>query len=102
MAKAIFNVFFKLINAIISVILYPINALVTGVFPDFAEMIATFNYVLDNYIGGGVAYFFSILPPTCRGIVLLYLTLLVAYYTVSASIHAILKIYTIIKNIKFW
>lgn len=102
MGRAIFNVFFKIISSIVSLVLYPVNQLISGIFPDFSNMISTFNYVLDNYLGDGLAYFFNILPPTCRGIVLLYLGLLVSYYTVSISLHAILKVYTVIKNIKFW
>ena len=88
MAKAIFNVFFKIINGVASVLLFPVNKL--------------FNTVVNNYIGDGVAYFFTILPPNTRSVVLIYLALLVSYYTVSISLHAILKVYTIIKNIKFW
>lgn len=102
MAKAIFNVFFKIINGVVSVLLFPVNKLVATAFPDFSNMITTFNTVVNNYIGDGVAYFFTILPPNTRSVVLIYLALLVSYYTVSISLHAILKVYTIIKNIKFW
>lgn len=102
MAKAIFSVFFKIITSVVNALLYFPNQIISNVFPDFSQIISTFNYVLDNYIGNGVAYFFSILPPVCRSIVLLYLALLVAYYTTSATLHAVLKVYTIIKNVKFW
>lgn len=102
MGKAIFKVFFSIINGIVSVILSPVNTLVSGVFPDFSNMVNTFNSVVNTYIGGGVTWFFAILPPGTRSVVLIYLSFLVGYYTVSISLHAILKVYTIIKNIKFW
>lgn len=102
MAKAIFNVFFKIINALLAVILAPVNLLVKNAFPDFSNMISTFNNFLNTYIGGSLSWFFSILPPNTRSIVLIYLALLVAYYSISISLHAILKVYTVIKNIKFW
>lgn len=102
MAKAIFNVFFKLISTIVSIILSPINSLVSNLFPDFGQLVSTFNTVLNDVIGGGLSYFFSIFPPLTRGFIILYLSLLVIYYTTSATLHAILKVYTIIKNIKFW
>lgn len=102
MAKAIFKVFFKVIKAVVGVVLAPVNALVSGIFPDFSNMLANFNTAVDTFLGNGLTYFFHIFPPQCRGIVVLYLGLLISYYTVSITLHGILKVYTIIKNIKFW
>lgn len=102
MFKALFNVLFKVITGLVNVILAPINLLVANLLPDFSEMIASWYYVLDNIIGTGFTYFFSILPTHCRTYVVLYLTFLISFYTISISAHAILKVYTIIKNMKVW
>lgn len=102
MAKAIFKVFFGIIETLVNVVLTPINLLIDGLFPSFAGLINNFNYVLNNYLGTGIRYFFSILPSGVRTMVLLYLSILVSYYTITISVHAILKLYTVIKNIKFW
>lgn len=102
MAKALFSVFFKVIKGIATVILTPINALVSNLFPDFSNLIATFNTAVGTFLTGSLNYFFHILPPNCRTFVLLWLTLLIAFYTFSITAHAILKVYTIIKNIKIW
>lgn len=102
MFKALFNVLFSVITAIVNVILTPINLLVANLFPDLNSMLNSFNYVLDNYLGSGISYFFSFLPPGCRSVIIIYLTFLVSYYTISISAHAIMKVYTIIKNIKIW
>lgn len=102
MARAIFKVFFGIIETLVNVVLAPINLLIAGLFPSFSGLINNFNYVLNNYIGNGIRYFFSILPPTTRSMVLLYLSIMVSYYTITISVHAILKLYTVIKNIKFW
>ena len=102
MAKAIFNVLFKVIKTIANLLLTPINLIVSNLFPDFANLVNTFNTALNTFVTGTLNYFFHILPPNCRAFILLYFTVMVSYYTISISIHAILKVYTIIKNIKIW
>ena len=102
MAKAIFKVFFKIIVTLTNVILTPINLLVANLFPDLGLILTRFNYVLNNYLGGGLAWFWSIIPPYCKSLIVLYLTILISYYTIMISVHAILKVYTIIKRIKIW
>lgn len=102
MFKALFNVLFSVITGLVNIVLAPINLLAATLLPDFTEMIATWYHVLNNIIGNGFTYFFSILPPHCRGVIVLYLTFLISFYTVSISAHAILKVYTIIKNMKIW
>lgn len=102
MAKAIFNVLFKVIKSVMNILLLPINALVANLFPDFSNLISTFNQGVQTYIGGGLGYFSSILPPNTKNLVLLYLTFLVSYYTIVYSAHAIIKIFHIIQRVKFW
>lgn len=102
MAKAIFNVLYKVIQSILNIILMPVNLLVVNLFPDFSSMITNFNNGVSRYIGGGISYFSSLLPPITKYVIVLYLTFLVSYYTISYSAHAIIKIFTIIKRIKFW
>lgn len=102
MARAIFKVFYTIIVALTGVIVAPINALVVNLFPDISSIVGYVNYVLQNYVANGFIWFFSMIPSTARTLVILYLTILVGYYTISISVHAILKAYQIIKKIKFW
>lgn len=102
MFKILFDVLFGVISGIANVVLTPINLLVATLVPDTARLISTFNAAVNYFIGTPLNYFFSILPSNCRTFVILYLTFLVGYYTISISVHAILKVYTIIKNIKIW
>lgn len=102
MAKAIFKVFFKIIVGLTNLILTPINLLVSNLFPDLSLVIAKFNYAIDTYLGNGFTWFWSIIPTNCKTIITIYLTILISYYTLSLTVHAILKVYTIIKNIKIW
>ncbi len=102
MGKALFNVIFKVINSLVNVILRPINLLVVALFPDFSNLINTFNTILDTYIGGTLGFFSYLIPPTTKGFILMYLGVLVSYYTVTITVHAILKIIEIIKKVKIW
>lgn len=102
MAKAIFNVLFKVIKSILNIGLAPINLLVVNLFPDFSNLISNFNNFVSTYIGSGIGYFSSVLPPISKNIILLYLTFLISYYTITYSAHAIIKIFKIIQRIKFW
>lgn len=102
MAKAIFNVFFGVIKSIISIILAPINLLVANLFPSLATIINSFNSAVSLYLGGGLSYFFNIIPPTSRTLILLWVSIMMGYYTFIFSYHAILLIIHIIKRIKIW
>ena len=102
MARAIFKVFFAIIVSLTNVILTPINLFVANLFPNLAQVLAKFNYACNTYLGSGLTWFWSIIPSGCKTLIIIYLTILISYYTVSISIHIILKVYTIIKSIKIW
>lgn len=102
MAKALFNVLFSVIKTILNIGLAPINLLVVNLFPDFSNLISTFNNGVQTYIGTGLGFFANLLPPHTKSLVLLYLTFLISYYTIVYGAHAIIKIFKIIQRIKFW
>lgn len=102
MAKIIFSVFFGIISTVIRVITAPINAIVVNMFPSLGLIMSTFNSSIELFAASPIGWFAYLLPPTTRSIVLLWLTLLISYYTILFSIHVILKIFKIIKTIKFW
>lgn len=102
MAKALFSVFFKIIKSVVNIVLTPINLLVVNFFPNLATIINSFNTALTIYLGGGLTYFFNLIPPTSRTLILLYVSILLIYYTSIFSYHLILKIFQIIKKIKIW
>ena len=102
MAKAIFKVFLKFIKSIVDIFLTPINLLVVNLFPDLSSLINTFNSTVSNVIGSTLGWFAHLLPPTTKSIVLLYLAILVAYYTITITVHGIIKVIHIIKQLKIW
>lgn len=102
MAKAIFNVLFKMITVIVNVVLSPINSLVNGFVPDLSNALTSFNETLNLLGGNAFDYIIHLIPPTTLSVIKIYLTFLVSYYTISITLHGILKVWTIIKNIKIW
>lgn len=102
MINAILNGLLNFIKSIISIILTPIDLLISGLFPNFSSQISTFNVVVTQYIGGGLNYFSSIIPPGTKTLIVIYLTFLLTLFGLSISIHAILRILKIVKNIKMW
>lgn len=100
--KALLNGILNVITSLLNIFLLPINALIENIFPDMSSAISTFNNFINNYVGGTLSYFFSILPPIFRGLLVLWYTFVIAYYSVYYSYLAIIKIWSIIQKIKFW
>ena len=102
MAKTIFKVLLKFIKSVADLILSPINALVVNLLPDLSTLISTFNSGIQQYVAPNLSFFTHMLPPMTKNILLIYLTFLITYYTITITAHAILKIINIIKAIKIW
>lgn len=98
----IFVLLMKFITAIANFFLAPINAIVVNLFPDFTDMINHFESLVNTYITPGLSWFFHILPPHTQSIILFYIDLLILLYTAVLSIHVVLKVIHILKNVKVW
>lgn len=102
MFKKLFIVLFKVIAKLISIILMPIDLLISGVFPDVSARVTQFTTIVNTYIGNSLAWFFNLLPPYTRGLVAFYLGFLISYYTITYSVHLILRVIALIKKVKIW
>ncbi|MDE5553441.1 MAG: hypothetical protein K2I67_02730 [Malacoplasma sp.] len=97
-----FNIFLNLIKSIVNIFLAPINIVVSTMFPDLSFIISTFNNAVERLIGPSLGFFSHLLPPITRSLISLYLSALLSYYATSFTVHAIIKIVKLIKEIKFW
>lgn len=102
MGKILLKVLFNTIYGIVNTILFPINALVSTLFPDFSALITTLSLSIQTFINTTFTWFINILPPYTKVAIIIYITFLITYYTISITLHYILKVFQIIKNIKFW
>lgn len=100
MAKVLLTVFLGFIVTCLNFFLAPINLVIDTLFPSFATYIGTYNMVLTDYVGPMVGYVFHILPPLTRALIVFWFGFMITFYTVTYSLHAILKIKTMIHNIK--
>lgn len=102
MIKAIINGLLKLLIMVLNIVLLPINTLIENVFPSMSSAIQTFNDFINNVLGTNMVYFFQLLPPIFRGLLITWFTFVISYYTIYYTYLAILKIWAIIQKIKFW
>ena len=101
MIKAILNGLLTLLQAIIGIVLTPIDALMSNLWPDLANYILGAETLLAN-IGNGIAFVANFMPPLFKGLVILTLTTLMYYYTILWSYTVISKAWSLIQKVKFW
>lgn len=102
MVKALLNGFLKMLISVVNLFLTPINLLFENLFPSMTSAINQFNTFVNTYVGGTLSYFFSILPPIFRGLLVTWLTFVVGYYTIHFTYTTAIKVWGIIQKIKFW
>lgn len=102
MFRIFINGLFILIKRLTNLFLFPINAIVYSVFPDFTSYVNNFTSWVNSYVGNGFGFFSYLLPPNARALITFYLGLLVILYTTTFTVHLLIKTITIIKNIKIW
>lgn len=105
MAKAIFKVLLKFIGSIVGILLAPIDILLTNAFPTLSNMVTDFNnkyLILKDYCMPSIRYILSFIPPGSFSAITFYLSVLLVIYTITLGVHAIVKVITVIKNIKIW
>ena len=105
MAKAIFSVLLKFIGSLFGILLAPIDLLLTNAFPTLSNLVTDFNSkyaTLKSYCIPYIKYFINFIPPNTYNALKFYISVLIVVYTISLSVHAIVKVITIIKNVKIW
>lgn len=103
MVNAIFKGLFKFLIQITKIFLIPVDLIVSTAFPDFSEMVGTFNTAVGSqFIVKGLSYFGNLLPPNCKAVLILYLNCLIIFFTISVTVHGIIKVIEIIKSVKIW
>lgn len=102
MIKGILKGILKMILRILNIVLIPINTLIENIFPSMADAITTFTNFVNNILGNNLTYFFHLLPPIFRNLLVIWFTFVIAYYSIYYTYKGILKIWEIIQKIKFW
>lgn len=102
MIKAILNGFLNALTGVVNFLLTPVNVLFSALFPSMAQGIATFNNFVNTFFGTGLGWFFHLLPPIFRTLLITWLMFVISYYTIYYIYLGYLKIFAIIQKVKFW
>ena len=102
MFKTLIENLMNFIQIIIESAMYPIDTLISNLFPDVQTYINVYNNVINNYIAPYVSFIYSMIPPITKSLILLYCAFLITLGTAIISYHAFTYIYRLVKAIKFW
>lgn len=102
MFKALLNGILNTLASIISILLTPINNLLSTLFPNMSGLITYFNNFVNNYLSNNLSWFFSLLPPGFKYCLTTWFTFVIAYYGILFTYRSIIKIWNIIQKVKVW
>lgn len=100
--KAFFNAIYKLALDVVNILIYPITAFVSTLFPDLSTYISAIQQFLVGTIVPVMAWFTNLLPPITKAVILLWLGFLLVYYTAVWTYTLSVKIFNVIRKVKFW
>lgn len=98
----ILDLILSFIGTICSIVLFPINAIISFFFPNFSTLIESVSTGITRLATAPIGYFAYHIPPLTRSVLLVYLAIMVAYYSFIWTYRGIILIPTVIKKIKFW
>lgn len=99
--SGLFNLILTMLATILQVVLLPINALFTGIFPDL-------NTEITNVVSGfskaleGLGWAISLIPPVIKTTLLLIFTIEIALFVVLKSTKMTAKLWKLLQKIKLW
>lgn len=97
----LFEFILDLVMDTIQILCIPLNAIFSGVFPDFSSSITKIDNAL-NYAFDGLAWALNLIPPMVREVMLFIFTIELALLVIMRSTHITAKVWTILQKIKFW
>lgn len=102
MIKALINGILNIVSWVVNLVLTPVNLLIANLFPDMNTAISNFNNVLNNYVGNTLSWVANFIPPLTKNMIILGITFMISYYGVIWTYTLTIKVFNIIRKIKFW
>lgn len=96
----LFTFILTLISKIVLLLISPLTTLISSLLPDLTTFVAKITYLIDNLLYM-LGWFFHLLPSGVKSVILLYLSLLLIFFTAYASyviIEFTIYLITKIKN----
>lgn len=101
MFKVLLDILLNLVATIIQIIVWPINSLMTNIFPDLSTTITDITTTLVS-IFNGMSWAISGIPTTLKVTLLFMLGIEIAKHTIFRSTYMLTRVWTIFQKIKFW
>lgn len=95
------NGLLSLLMSIIDIVLFPINSLISLLFPNLGQYISGVANLMANLLNG-IAFVSNFMPPLFKGLVIISLTTLIYYYSIYWAYTTISKAWALIQKIKLW
>lgn len=97
----LFEFILDCVMSTLQVICIPLNAVFSGIFPDFSTAITNIDNALDSAFNG-LAWALNIIPPLIRTTMLFIFTIELSMLVIMRSTHITSKVWKILQKIKFW
>lgn len=99
--SGLFNLILNMVATVLQVILLPVNALFTSLFPDFSSQIQSviqgFSDILKN-----LGWVLSIIPQPVKSALLFIFTIEISLFVVMKSTRLTSKLWKLLQKVKFW
>ena len=79
----LFTFILSLITKIVGLILSPLTSSISALLPDISSYVSRIVYFINNMLYM-VGWFFNLIPPITKSVLLLYLSLLLVFFTAYA------------------
>ena len=99
--SGLFNLILNMVATVLQVILLPVNALFTSLFPDFSSQIQSvvqgFSDIMKN-----LGWALSVIPQPVKSALLFVFTIEVSLFVVMKSTRLTSKLWKLLQKVKFW
>lgn len=102
LGSGILDILINMISVLVNIIVFPINSLISFLFPSFSQLIVNFNNGIALFVSAPIGYIMYHIPPITRVCILTYLTFFIGYYSIIWTYRALIIVPHVIKKIKFW
>lgn len=99
--SGLFNFILTIIMSIVQLICLPLNALFSGIFPDFSDKLTMIDEAL-TVAYSSLSWAVSIIPPMVRSVMLFIFTIELSMLVIMKSTHMTAKVWKILQKLKFW
>lgn len=99
--SGLFNFILTIVMSIIQLICLPLNALFSGIFPDFSDKLTMIDEAL-TVAYSSLSWAVSIIPPMVRSVMLFIFTIELSMLVIMKSTHMTSKVWKILQKLKFW